>query len=491
MKVLFAAPFAVNTPHYETTLELVQRHLDDGDEVVLLGCDADLPGCDANPAGLLSVCGECIGRRHQGLALIAGPVRAQPIFALTATDRRELAELPEAFADLGALKAFAVDGADLGFGVASSLVSIRRTAVLDPGDPETARDIRRFLASTVAVFRSFQRHLEQERPDRVYVYNGRYGTTRAVLRACQAAGVDCYLHEVGGSLQRYALFANHMLHETEYFDGLIRAHWAAAPVAEREAVARGWFEGLAKGHSPTWFSYTADQRTGLLPEGWTDQRHNVVVYNSSEDEYAAISDAWRLPFYADQLDGLRRIIADLATLPDVHLTLRMHPNLRGIDDDFTRGLRALNAANFTLVAPESPISSYALLWAADTVLTFGSTMGVEATYWGKPSVLAGESFYRRLGATHTPSTHAELMTLLTRPLVAHDQLTALMYGYYLSSYGEPFKYFQADGVFAGRFKGRQVRADAATRLVSRGLGRLGGRRLAQWRVAQKLGVRVT
>ncbi len=489
MKVLFAAPFAVNTPHYETTLELIQRHADAGDDVLLLGCDAALLGCDANPAMHLSVCGECISRRQRGLGLIAGRVRTAPIFALDAADRMELAALPTTFTDVAALKAFTVDGADLGFGVLSSLISIQRSAVLDPGEPGVARDVRRFLVSAVAVYRSMQRHLAQERPDRVYVYNGRYGTTRAVLRACQRAGIDCYLHEVGGSLQRYALIANHLIHETEHLDGLIRTHWEATPEADRVAAATAWFEGLARGQSPTWFSYTSDQRAGLLPTGWDPAKHNVVVYNSSEDEYAAISDAWRLPFYTDQLDGLRRIIGDLERRPNVQLYLRMHPNLRGIDDDFTRGLRALSGPNFMLIPPGSPISSYALLWASDTVLTFGSTMGVEATYWGKPSVLAGESFYRRLGAAYTPNSHAELVTLLGRPLEPMAKQAALMYGHYLGTYGEPFKYFEADGIFSGRFKGQQLQADPVTRFLSRGLGRLGGRNLVRWRAERALGVR--
>lgn len=486
MKILFAAPFAVNTPHYETTLELIQCHVEAGDDVVLLSCDAALLGCDANPAGHVSVCGECIGRRLHGLSLITGRVRSAPIFALDEADRAELATLPASFPDASALKAFTVDGADLGFGVLSSLISIRRSAVLDVTAPDVAEDVRRFLASSVAVYRSMQRYLEHERPDRVYVYNGRYGTTRAVLRACQRAGVDCYLHEVGGTLQRYALCINHMLHETEHLDGLIREHWAAGPAAERAAAATAWFEGLARGYSPTWFSYTSEQQVGLLPAGWDATAHNVVVYNSSEDEYAAISDAWRLPYYADQLDGLRRILADLEPHANVHVYLRMHPNLRGIDDAFTRGLRALTGSNFTLIPPESPISSYALLWAAQTVLTFGSTMGVEATYWGKPSVLAGESFFRRLGAAYTPSSHAELVELLTLPLEPKPKDTALMYGYYLATYGEPFKYFEADGIFSGRFKGRKIVADPVTRFVSRGFGRLGGRDLIRWKARRAL-----
>ncbi len=62
--------------------------------------------------------------------------------------------------------------------------------------------------------------------------------------------------------------------------------------------------------------------------------------------------------------------------------------------------------------PESSISTYAMMKHCDRVVSFGSTAGLEAAYWGKPSILAGTSFYRNLGATYNPRTHEDLVALI-------------------------------------------------------------------------------
>ena len=96
------------------------------------------------------------------------------------------------------------------------------------------------------------------------------------------------------------------------------------------------------------------------------------------------------------------------------LYLRVHPNLAGVDNRQTQQIAQLDSPLMTVIPADDPTSTYALLRHADTVLSYGSTVGIEAVYWGIPSVLAGASFYRDLGGTYNPATHAELVALLRR-----------------------------------------------------------------------------
>jgi len=59
------------------------------------------------------------------------------------------------------------------------------------------------------------------------------------------------------------------------------------------------------------------------------------------------------------------------------------------------------------------VDSYDIVSAADVVLTFGSTIGIEAAYYGKPSILLGRAVYEDLGSCYVPSSHDELMKLLS------------------------------------------------------------------------------
>jgi hypothetical protein len=45
---------------------------------------------------------------------------------------------------------------------------------------------------------------------------------------------------------------------------------------------------------------------------------------------------------------------------------------------------------------------------------------------------------------------------LRRKLPPKDIEPALAYAYYWATYGEPFKYFEPDGFYEGRFKGQRI-----------------------------------
>jgi hypothetical protein len=134
----------------------------------------------------------------------------------------------------------------------------------------------------------------------------------------------------------------------------------------------------------------------------------------------------------------------------------MHPNLEGVSNDYLASFNEIRLERVTIIPPGSDISTYSLLRKCEKVLTFGSSAGIEATYWGKPSILAGITFYRELGATYNPDTHEELIQLLRANLAPKSRESALMYGYYMKTFGRPFRHFQAEGIHKGRFKGKTI-----------------------------------
>ncbi|NDC63144.1 MAG: hypothetical protein EBZ59_03975 [Planctomycetia bacterium] len=456
MKVLIVSPHAALSPHFETELEIAQQHLDAGDEVAVMSCEGELPGCDLNLTADPKRCHACRTRRRAGWALVGprvahGPV-CEPIrFPYAST-------LPRSTADERSLKAWRPFGADLGWGVLSTLIS----ATVDP-EPDLHRVrwlMRRLAAAAERVFDAVAARLAGDRIDRVYLFNGRLALERAALRACEQAGVDYDVHERACDTSHYGLSRNAMPHDIDRVDAAIRACWRdAAGDPAREATAARWFVDRANRVERSWHSFTKNQTPRSLPPGWDPSRHNVVVFTSSEDEFAAIGDQWRNPTYANQLEGVQRLVADLpARNPGVHVTIRMHPNQGRLRNRQTDALRAMRGDHVTVIPPEGGVDSYELLRAATVVVTFGSTIGIEAVYWGRPSVLLGPSFYHRLGAAQRVHSHEEAVQAILAPAAAGDRSLALAYGLWSQTHGHRFRYFEPDGLFAGRFKGRAIRA---------------------------------
>ncbi len=89
-------------------------------------------------------------------------------------------------------------------------------------------------------------------------------------------------------------------------------------------------------------------------------------------------------------------------------------------------------------------------------LFFGSTVGVEACYWGKPSILVGRSFYESINCCHVPSTRDELIAMMHTELAPKDKAAAIKYGYWEMRKGTEFEYFKPDGLFSGTFLNKRT-----------------------------------
>jgi hypothetical protein len=460
MKVLIVSPYRTVAPHFEHELELAQRHLDCGDEVSFLSCHGELPNCDFNPGRDPQTCHECRLRRQHGLQQLSGRV-SQACFAdrrpgrgsCDPADSLSLAGL----SGIEALKSIKVANFDIGFATLSSLVSHTRDPEVDLAGH--ARELRDFSTAALTVYRSMLQRLSRQRPDRVYVFNGRFAAMRGVLRACQRAGVECLIHERGSDTRHYQLFRSRLPHDIEYIDGRMREHWqGACGQPDREKRAAAWFHGRVRRVEKNWRSFVKGQQRGRLPAGWDADRHNVVIFTSSEDEFVAIGDSWSDRLYADQGEGIHALAVQLMReRPNAMLTVRMHPNLTGIDNASTRRLAALDLANVRVIPPQAKIDSYQLMRVADTVATFGSSIGIEAVFWSKPSVLVGPCFYQQLRGPQRVRDHQQAVRLLAADLLPATRHEALIYGYWQETHGILCRYFQPDdNLFTGRFRGQVV-----------------------------------
>src|ERR1044071_7322375 len=126
MKVLVFGPYSINTPHFETDLEIVQNHLDRGDEVVFLGCNSELPACDNNPTHHFGKCMLCISKRTAGIGLLSSKIDVRSFFNLTALDREELSGLRTDFSDIEDLKSYRIENFDIGWAILCSTIFLTR-----------------------------------------------------------------------------------------------------------------------------------------------------------------------------------------------------------------------------------------------------------------------------------------------------------------------------------------------------------------------------
>ena len=451
MKIAIISPFATVNPHFEMELELAQQHLDAGDHVEYFSCTGQLFNCDFNTFKDIQKCQECELRRTMGLQLLSEPVENLPLVTLENAEP----SLQLRFENVAQLIAYRIDDFDIGYAALSSLVSVVRDP--EPDLTEHGPLLERFLKSAWQTYRFTRDLLQRKSYDRVYCFNGRFAAMRGVLRGCEAERVDCFLHERGCGKDHYELFQNHLPHDITAINRTIKRLWDAADPTTREAIGGQWYLDRVNRVETAWKSFVTGQEQGSLPTGFSQDKKNIALFCSSDDEFVAIGDCWANELYPNQVTAIEQIATSLIkSHRDFHLWVRVHPNLIGVENQRKQDMLALSFPNVTIIAPDDKIDTYALMKAADVTASFGSSVGIEAVFWDRPSVLLGPCLYQHLEGPIRSESHQHTIELLTSHRTPPQKAGALQYGFWFQTRGYRYKYYSADTLFEGKFKGQLV-----------------------------------
>ena len=456
MRIVSFVPFPNWNTHFGTDLEIIQDHLASGDEVEVIVCNSTLAICDTNPSHRLQACLSCIGKRSVGFRPLSGRIRQRAISSLKIKNRSRLETLQCDFSSLEELKNYTFHEFDIGYAALASLVSVLREPKPDLQAPKIREMLSRLLTTSATIFLRFGDYLDSKSPDRVYVFNTRFANTRAVLRACQLRRIECFCHDRGSTIDKYEVYRNTLPHDRGQFAQALKTSWENENPEVRNEMGHKFFIERRGAIEQNWTAFTKDQQAGLLPRGWNSSKRNIGIFVSSEDEYVAIGKEWDGGVYESQEEGILQIATAFVDFPEFHFYVRVHPNLKNVDNSQTRMLCTMSAKNLTVISADSPVSSYTLMDQCEKVIVFDSTIGIEATYSGKPSIACRPNLYSSLEAAYRPTTHAEVVQLIRANLEPKSLTSALIYGYHMRTFGQRFKYFQPSDLFHGRFMGAEL-----------------------------------
>ena len=224
---------------------------------------------------------------------------------------------------------------------------------------------------------------------------------------------------------------------------------------ERAEIARNQFNAFAnteESYVSEWIEkrvnrtlqvFTRKQSPGKLPE-IPNEKKVISCFLSSFDElilagYASNSLGFN---QSNSLSMLAEIIQERV---DWVLVIRCHPNMltrpRKEQDYWNQLLSKISAL---VIGPEESVDTYALIKRSELVLTFGSTVSVEALALGIPSLVIGEALYSGHDLVTTISSPLEVKKFLElKPLVHSDLIQELeIYAFFQLHGGIRFKYLK-------------------------------------------------
>ncbi len=449
MKHLVVCSSFLADPSWRIMVDEAITSAANGNDVTVVYCAGGCRVCGNNPSGSRIACGFC---QHYQKRYLKKLLPTATLIPLKRKRLRKTEERQFSYASLNDIKNIIYRDVNLGYGVLSSYITWTRELIED-FTPAKRTYMDFLLREGVHMVDRAYEIVNAVNPDCISLYNGRMLEVRPFLDIAHLQSIEMRGNEIvltqdedGSQVYLRIRYPNCLPHDVDENARIAERLWAMEnkSLEEKRNIAKSFYEKRRRGipAGDAWNpgqsrTFISGQSKGLMPENWDANKKNIVIFNSSEDEYSSIDPKFdSLSLFPSQFEGVSRICELLKNRDDYHIYLRVHPNLQKINFPYHTNLYTLpqQFPNLTVLPATSKHSTYDLMDAADKVVVFGSTMGAEAAYWGKSVILIAASLYFRLGFCRTPKTESELLADLTdKPFGCPQNENILKYGYYLVS----------------------------------------------------------
>ena len=326
------------------------------------------------------------------------------------------------------------------------LIAMVREA--EPSRSEFRFKLNQYTNTFLKTYSTALEILKSTEVDKVYLYNGRFLQERAVWEACNYLGIEVVFFEKfhPNWTDRYFLFEK-PTHSPAYRSLIMKEFGDRLRGIDHSLFLKKgsqWFEDRINGKTQEFTSRQTNFSNFQL------DKPLLVFFHSSEDELITtdlVSKTW-----GNQIDALKTLVKVLGALNSHALIVRAHPNLlykSQKEIDLWRKLGRDLEVDYDWVRfidSESDINSYQLVRDSEVVVTVGSTIGVEAAYLRKKSILIGRAFHEDMDITVNPMNSSELASIIMQDFsneeLEYRHLNSLNYAIFNELGGEIFSNLQ-------------------------------------------------
>lgn len=435
MKILLYEPCAKLIEHVGVLLDTAAIMAEEGHEIFYLYNSCSLGICTGNLQMNNVTCMQCKRNMRHILKLLPKGTKTINLHDYWQNNK----DIQFDYSNVNDLKKIQYKGVKTGYSVLSSYISATRN--LHPKIDDSSKVFfDRLINRSCNLTDAFELVLHDVHPDRVCLFNSRLMEMRPIFDIARREDIETYSYEVqGGWSEPFVknLFVNSTPHNIENRHSKYLEIWNKTDLSQEDKIkiAEDFFIKRRNAEAAGDRVYVANQEVGKLPANWDDKKNNIVIFNSSEDEFTAVGEEYEnYALFPSQYKGIRFILDNTKDVPNTHVYLRIHPNLKNIEYRYHTELANLQDeySHVTVIPGSDKVSSYTLMDHANKVVVFGSTIGMEAAYWGKPVILLAGCIYYLSDLSYVPHSQDELVKLLHQPhLEPKDNSEALKIAFYI------------------------------------------------------------
>jgi hypothetical protein len=416
-------------------------------EVDVLLCDAALPVCMLCESHIFPdqdwllargpepLCGHCFGASSSLYEQMG--IRVRRVSSVLTAEDRTRARREAAAPDLSGIDHFRFEGLDVGSQALAGTLRFYAVGNLDR-EPDSEPVLRRYLEAAILTAIAARR-LYVDGYDAVVLHHAIYVPQGVLAQAARAAGVRVI---TWNTAYRAGCFL--FSHDDSY-------HFTMMNEPQEEWSSVSWTEELREQTldylmsrwtgSRDWISYQSAARPGFKAAAYGLDEQRPIIGLMTNVSWDA-----QLYYASNAFPSMREWVLDtirwFESRPDLQLVVRIHPaellnplvSRQRVADDVAKAFADL-PSNVCIIAPDDPLNTYALADVCDSVLIYGTKMGVELAARGIPVIVAGEAWIRNKGLAAQADTREQYFTLLGnlpvgRRLDEAQQERALKYAYH-------------------------------------------------------------
>ncbi|WP_320667863.1 hypothetical protein [Prochlorococcus sp. MIT 1307] len=359
------------------------------------------------------------------------------------------------FRNLSELKKIIFKQYNIGFGVASTLITYSANPDPFPLSLEYEKECYQQIISSIKSIIFAEILLASNQYEAVVLFNGRMSCEQAFRQVATSKNVKVYFHERFNFNTRY-FFEEYTPHDFPRRKEEMERIKLELPKSIINRLGEDFFKRKVKGDGVYERSYTKWQLKGssksleaIIKEKKKDNIKIVSYFTSSDDEYQSIYGfPERYPEWQDQKSAIKKISKIVNSL-GYYFIVRVHPNLKNKHPMEQKRWQDLGdyivEKGGYWIGHKDPESTYKLISDSSIVVSAGSTVGIESIYLGKPSVVITKCFYDTLvSSARLCESESAFRSLLSDDNFIKqipDKSDAYIYGAWIMAYGHEYNYF--------------------------------------------------
>jgi hypothetical protein len=447
-------------PMFEGELDIISQELDKNHDVTILVCNGKKNYCIANPKMNQIKCMFCKSRLKNGLKLIEQNFNKKII--QLKEEKFDNYKFRQKFS-LKLLKNFKIDNIDFGNSVYGTIITQYKDKNIDIKKKNLLANI--LLDESIKSLKNFK-NLLKFNYTKILIYNGRHYNYRPILRYCQKNKLNAYCYDYP-----YHTHNGYLLRKLDFTQNLEKRSISIKKKIKKLEYNKIKKEGfnflnnrINKKPTGAFPVFNINQKK-ILPSNLNSKNINIIIFNVTGFETTTISENNKFYLFKNQIKAVEFIISRYIKYENIKFFLRYHPNAFHETKDINEYKKLEEKfSNFTFIEPFSKVSSHYLIKKSHFVISFGSTVGLEAVFLKKNLITLGPSSYMKFNIDLIPKTKRQLIKDVDKCIKKKTQtkkqfFNSIKAGYALKYEHEKFKFLNNKGFYDAEYniKNQKIR----------------------------------